>query len=128
MAYVSGLRSPPPPRSAASSPRPKFDADLLKAYIKKLTSSTLQNCTWPEQKEKERVKGWIKEISERVKERMLEIQPRGFKYVVFTQINENRGQGGRADIVCHWEDGDVVAQEMYYNDSLICICIALAIA
>lgn len=74
------------------------------------------------------MKGWIKEISERVKERMLEIQPRGFKYVVFTQINENRGQGGRADIVCHWEDGDVVAQEMYYNDSLICICIALAIA
>lgn len=21
----------------------------------------------------------------------------------------------RADIVCHWEDSDVVAQEMYYN-------------
>jgi hypothetical protein len=77
MAYVSGLRSPPPPRSAASSPRPKFDADLLKAYMKKLTSSTLQNHTWPEAKERERVKGWIKEISERVKERMLEIQPRG---------------------------------------------------
>jgi len=77
MAYVSGLRSPPPPRSAASSPRPKFDAELLKAYMKKLTSSTLQNCAWPEAKERERVKGWIKEISERVKERMLEIQPRG---------------------------------------------------
>ncbi len=57
----------------------------------------------------------------------------------------------RADMVCHWEDTDVVAQEMYYNvcvymviisivapdvpvlsfvqkDSLICVCIALAIA
>ncbi|KAF8205124.1 hypothetical protein BJ912DRAFT_1074223 [Pholiota molesta] len=66
-------------------------------------------------KERERVKAWMKEIGERVKERMLEIQPRGFKYVVLTQINENRGQGGRADIVCHWEDSDVVAQEMYYN-------------
>lgn len=21
----------------------------------------------------------------------------------------------RADMACHWEDGDVVAQEMYYN-------------
>ncbi|KAF4620023.1 hypothetical protein D9613_005497 [Agrocybe pediades] len=125
----SGLRSPPPPRSSgASSPRPKFEADLLKAYMKKLLSSTLQNSTWPEPKERDKVKQWMKELGERVKERMLEIQPRGFKYVVLTQISENRGQGGRADIVCHWEDGDIVAQEMYYNDSLICVCIALAIS
>ena len=52
----------------------------------------------------------------------------------------------RAGIACHWEDNDVVAQEVYYNvrmnlinsaalsdiifpqDSLICVCIALAIA
>ncbi|KAF8974409.1 hypothetical protein BDZ97DRAFT_20928 [Flammula alnicola] len=128
MSYASGLRSPPPPRSSASSPRPKFDSDLLRAYMKKLLSSTLQTSAWPDAKERDRVKGWMKEIGERVKERMLEIQPRGFKYVVLTQISENRGQGGRADIVCHWEDGDVVAQEMYYNDSLICVCIALAIA
>ncbi|KJA30125.1 hypothetical protein HYPSUDRAFT_126350 [Hypholoma sublateritium FD-334 SS-4] len=128
MAYAPGLRSPPPPRSGAPSPRPKFDADLLRAYMKKLLSSTLQTATWPEPKERERVKAWMKEIGERVKERMLEIEPRGFKYVVLTQINENRGQGGRGDIVCHWEDSDIVAQEMYYNDSLICLCIALAIA
>lgn len=53
---------------------------------------------------------------------------------------------GRADMVCHWEDSDVVAQEMYSNvshlvflyeqllilwigqDTLICICIALAVS
>jgi len=90
--------------------------------------TTLQSSPWPDLKDRERVKAWIKEIGERVKERMLEIQPRGFKYVVLTQINENRGQGGRAGIACHWEDNDVVAQEVYYNDSLICVCIALAIA
>ncbi|RDB22642.1 hypothetical protein Hypma_010376 [Hypsizygus marmoreus] len=128
MTSASGLRSPPPPRSNATSPRPKFDADQLKAYMKKLLSSTLQHNSWPEQKERDRVKGWIKEIGERVKERMIEIQPRGFKYIVLTQINENLGQGGRADMVCHWEDTDVVAQEMYSNDTLICICIALAIS
>ncbi|KAF5387804.1 hypothetical protein D9615_000238 [Tricholomella constricta] len=114
MAYASGLRSPPP-RSDAASPRPNFDADLLKAYMKKLLSSTLQNNTWPEHKDRDRVKGWMKEIGERVKERMVEIQPRGFKYIVLTQVNENLGQGGRADMVCHWEDTDVVAQEMYAN-------------
>lgn len=110
----SGLRSPPLPRSSAASPRPKFDSDLLKVYMKKLLSSTLQASTWPETKDRDKIKSWMKEIGERVKERMLEIQPRGLyvslfaslsllhwlnliisKYVVLTQINENRGQGGR---------------------------------
>ncbi|KAG6855022.1 hypothetical protein C0991_005951 [Blastosporella zonata] len=77
MANSSGLRSPPPSRSDAASPRHRFDGDLLKAYMKKLLSSTLQGNSWPEQKDQERVKAWIKEIGERVKERMVEIQPRG---------------------------------------------------
>ena len=76
MAQASGLRSPPSSVSPAPSPRLKFDGDLLKAYIKKLLSTTLQNGRF-EVKDKDRVKAWIKEIGERVKERMLEIQPRG---------------------------------------------------
>ncbi|KAF9076359.1 hypothetical protein BDP27DRAFT_1313202 [Rhodocollybia butyracea] len=126
MANASGLRSPTP-RSEVSSPRPKFDTELLKAYTKKLLSTTLGSAVWPEPKDRDRVKSWMKEIGDRVKDRMLEIQPKGFKYIVFTQINEQLGQGGRADMVCHWEDCDTVAQEMFANDSLICICIALAI-
>ncbi|KAI0773912.1 hypothetical protein C8Q74DRAFT_1200119 [Fomes fomentarius] len=133
---ASGLRSPPTPRSSAPSPRPSapspsprptFDADLLKAYMKELLQSTLRTATWPEPREREKVKGWIKEIGERVKKRMLEIQPRDFKYIVLTQINENAGQGGRADLVCHWEDSDAVAQEVFANDSIICICVAFAV-
>lgn len=78
-----------------------------------------------------------------------EIQPKGFKFIVTTIINENLGQGGRADMASHWEDCDTVAQEMWANvgrgshvvqrwnrcadtlgvlqDSLICICLAFAI-
>jgi hypothetical protein len=74
---ASGLRSPPPPRSNATSPRPKFDSELLKAYMKKLLSSTFQNNSWPEAKDRDRVKSWIKDIGERVKERMTVIQPQG---------------------------------------------------
>lgn len=59
------------------SPRPKFDTELLKAYMKKLLLATLQNHSWPEKKDRDRVKGWIKDIGERVKERMVEIQPKG---------------------------------------------------
>ncbi|PPQ74402.1 hypothetical protein CVT24_001070 [Panaeolus cyanescens] len=90
----STLRSPltpPPPRSTASSPRPlihsslsistaprqHFDPDALKPYMKKLLSSTLQNSSWPDPKERDKVKSWMKEIGERVKERMVAIQPNG---------------------------------------------------
>ncbi|RDX53158.1 hypothetical protein K466DRAFT_477727 [Polyporus arcularius HHB13444] len=131
---ASGLRSPstprstaPSPRPSAPSPRPTFDAELLKAYMKELLQSTLKSATWPEPRERDKVKAWIKEIGERVKKRMLEIQPQAFKFIVLTQINENAGQGGRADLVCHWEDSDAVAQEVYANDSIICICVAFAV-
>jgi len=45
--------------------------------MKKLLSSTLQTGVWPDPKERDKVKNWMKDIGERVKERMLEIQPRG---------------------------------------------------
>ncbi|KAH9978044.1 hypothetical protein BGW80DRAFT_1285539 [Lactifluus volemus] len=128
---LPGLRSPASPRSGATSPRPKFDSDQLKPYIKKLLSSTLQDVTWADFKEKERKGALMKEIGDRVKERMLEIEPRGFKYIVLTQFNENVGQGGRAHVACHWEDSDAVVQEYWSRplrqDSLICIIIAFAV-
>jgi len=58
---------------------------------------------------------------------MLEIEPRGFKYMVTTQIYEKLGQGGRADLRCHWEDTDTVASAVFDNDSIYCICIAFAV-
>ncbi|KAJ7781410.1 hypothetical protein B0H16DRAFT_1498312 [Mycena metata] len=127
LASSAGFRSPPRSDAASPAPRPTFDSDLLKVYTKTLLSTTLHSAIWPDLKERDKVKAWIKEIGDRVKTRMVEIQSTGFKYIVLTQINENLGQGGRADMACHWEDSDTVVQEMYSNDSLICICIAFAI-
>lgn len=116
----------PVSRSEVASPRvPAFDTELLRAYMKKLLQATLQHAVWP--RDRDQVKSWMKDIKERVKDRMLEIQPSGFKYVVLVQINENLNQGGRADMVSHWEDGDACIHELFYNDSIICTCIALAI-
>jgi tctex1 domain-containing protein 2 len=67
----SGLRSPSNPRSGAPSPRPTFDGDLLRAYMKKLLQTNLASAAWPPARERDRVKQWMKEIGERVKERML---------------------------------------------------------
>ncbi|KAL0949630.1 hypothetical protein HGRIS_009675 [Hohenbuehelia grisea] len=127
MANAAGLMSPLTPRSGASSPRPKFDSDPIKLYIKKLLPTILAAASWPEPKDRDKVKAWMSEIGDRVKDKMLQTQAHGYKYIVLTQINENLGQGGRADMACHWEDTDAVAQEVYANDSLICICIAFAV-
>ncbi|KAH9077435.1 hypothetical protein EDB83DRAFT_2350005, partial [Lactarius deliciosus] len=121
---------PVSPRSGATSPRPKFDSDQLKPYIKKLLSSTLQNVAWADFKERERGRALVKEIGDRIKERMLEIEPRGFKYIVLTQVNENAGQ--EPIWLATGKDSDAVVQEMlddrkFCVDSLICICIAFAV-
>lgn len=123
-----GLQSPVGNQSSplSAAPPKKFDSDQLRGYMKKLLASTLQGMLW-DSKDREKSKEWCKEIGERVKLRMLQIEPNGYKFVVTTQINENLGQGGRAGLVCHWEDSDACIQEMYTNDSLICICIAFAI-
>lgn len=97
--------------------------------MKKLLLTTFQDNVWPDIKDQnDRIKAWNKEIGERVKERMLEIQPHGYKYVVMTQTTRNMGQGGRIDMVSHWDENDVVAKEIFFNDSLVCMCIALAIS
>ncbi|KAL5508353.1 hypothetical protein ACEPAH_5972 [Sanghuangporus vaninii] len=122
-----GVRSPPPPPSDAPSPRPQFDSETLKTYIKKLLQNTLQNESFPTPQNRDKLKAWCKEIGERVKEQMLTLQPKGFKYIVLTRIDGNFGQGMHANLICHWEDCDTVAQEMFSNDSLICVCVAFAI-
>lgn len=54
---------------------------------------------------------------QRIKQRMIEIEGKGFKYIVNTTFSENLGQAGRADMSCHWEDTDAAVQEMYSNVS-----------
>ena len=39
--------------------------------MKELLQSTLRSATWPEPRERDKVKAWMKEIGERVKKRML---------------------------------------------------------
>ncbi|EJT51684.1 hypothetical protein A1Q2_02849 [Trichosporon asahii var. asahii CBS 8904] len=58
---------------------------------------------------------------------MIEIEGKGFKYIVNTTFSENLGQAGRADMSCHWEDTDAAVQEMFSNDTMIVVCLAYAV-
>lgn len=57
--------------------------------------------------------------AQRIKQRMIEIEGRGFKFIVNTTFSENLGQAGRADMSCHWEDTDAAVQEMFSNVSRV---------
>lgn len=44
-----------------------------------------------------------------------EVQPTGYRYVVQVQLFENRGQGARADLSCHWAVNDTVVSDIFTN-------------
>ncbi|ORY22579.1 hypothetical protein BCR39DRAFT_551334 [Naematelia encephala] len=117
----------PASRSSASSPgRHKFPSDQLRPYMKTVLSRTLTGAAW-DPSDRPRMSGYSKEISDKVKQRMIDIEPRGFKYIVTTTLSENLGQAGRADMSCHWEDTDTAIQEMFSNESIILVCVAFAV-
>ncbi|WOO80931.1 putative protein [Vanrija pseudolonga] len=116
----------PPLRSATASPRPKFPADQLRPFIRTLLSKTLVKVSWDSQ-DRSRMAFYSKELCERIKQRMIEIEPKGYKFIVTSTFSENLGQAGRADLSCHWEDADCAIQEMYSNDTLMVVIIAYAI-
>ncbi|BEJ04966.1 hypothetical protein CcaverHIS641_0207830 [Cutaneotrichosporon cavernicola] len=120
MSRPGGALSPP---LRMASPRLKFNADQLRPY---LLAKTLANAVW-DGNDKPRMSQYSKDICEKVKSRMLEIEPKGFKYIVTTTFTENLGQAGRADMACHWEDTDAACQEIFSNDGIIFVCIAYAV-
>ncbi|KLO12821.1 hypothetical protein SCHPADRAFT_940890 [Schizopora paradoxa] len=112
----SGLRSPAPvPDAAAAAARPSFDSEQLTAYIKALLDSTLSNAI---SGDSGRYASWCSEIGSRVKERMLQMQPNGYKYIVITRIDDYKDQTIHAHMKGLWEDGDVVVKERYQNDEI----------
>jgi hypothetical protein len=49
----------------------------------------------------------IKADVQQVKQRMIEIEPRGFKYIVTTSLSENLGQAGRCVFeCCLWDSAE----------------------
>ena len=96
------------------------------AYLTmQLLTTSLTGATWTSDRAK--MASYSKDISDvcpshnrsadsqKVKSRMIELEPRGFKYVVTTTLTENLGQAGRADMSCHWEDSDLAVQEIFSN-------------
>lgn len=93
----------------------RFPTEPFQLTLRSLLSTRLSTTTWdrsasPESKAAQR--SLTRDLAQQIKAKMIEVEPRGFKYVVQVQLVENLGQGGRADMSCHWEERDAVVQEM----------------
>ncbi|KAL9935018.1 hypothetical protein V8E36_006094 [Tilletia maclaganii] len=118
--------APGPVRSAAGSPRPKFDTDSLSTFLRTHLSARLTGVSW-NARERDKTRALTSGIAQAAKAKMLEIAPKGFKFVVNVQLVENLGQGGRGDVACHWEESDQVVQELFSNDRILCTVTCFAI-
>ncbi|GHJ85887.1 hypothetical protein NliqN6_2289 [Naganishia liquefaciens] len=100
-----------------------FDEASLRSYMRKLMEATLSNVGY----DKTQVKRFSQELSARIKDRMVELGPAHWKYIVTIMINENLGQAGRADMANHWGPKDACIQEIYSNENIICVCFAYVV-
>ncbi|WVN86548.1 uncharacterized protein L203_101715 [Cryptococcus depauperatus CBS 7841] len=123
---INGALSPPLARAGTADSKPRFPSDILRTFIKELLLNTLSTISWEPEGNK-RMRELSKGIAEKIKGRMVEIEPNGFKYVVTATLTENKGQAARGDLVCHWEDCDQAIQEVFNNESIIYVVTAYAL-
>ncbi|EPQ27728.1 uncharacterized protein PFL1_04865 [Pseudozyma flocculosa PF-1] len=90
----ASLDSAPPSASAPPS-RTRFDPQgALQSQLSHILSSRLKTERWDKQ-DKAKNRALSRGVAETVKARMLDIEPKGFKFIVQVQLVENLGQGGR---------------------------------
>ncbi|KAJ9477258.1 Topoisomerase I damage affected protein 2 [Pseudozyma hubeiensis] len=91
---LSGAASPIAPSSSLNQTRTRFDAAQLQPYLSSTLTTRLRNASW-DKSDKDKNRALSRSIAEVIKAKMLEIEPKGFKYIVQVQLVENIGQGGR---------------------------------
>ncbi|SAM86426.1 related to Tctex2-related inner arm dynein light chain [Ustilago bromivora] len=80
-------------RSHSTRTRGRFNATSLQPHLSSLLSSRLRSARW-DKLDKEKNRALSRWIAENIKAKMLEVEPKGFKYIVQVQLVENLGQGG----------------------------------
>ncbi|KIR32965.1 hypothetical protein I352_04904 [Cryptococcus deuterogattii MMRL2647] len=112
--------------SGSTTTKPIFPADQLRTWIRQLLATTLRDVVY-DRANPGRMKDLSRGLSEKIKSQMLTLQPHSFKYIITATLTENKNQAGRGDLVCHWQGTDVAVQEMFSNDSIIFVVLAVAV-
>ncbi|KAF0513787.1 Tctex1 domain-containing protein 2 [Gigaspora margarita] len=102
----------------------KFRAPMVKNVIRTIASQRLNNALY----DKDQAPGWANEISREIKQKLIELDLKQYKYVVNVTIMENKAAGARIQLACSWDmDTDNVAYETFKNDSIVCVIMAFGV-
>lgn len=93
--------------------QPRFDAEKLRPVMRRVLNAELTNAKYEDLDKDSTAK-----IAHKIKQHMLEISPKGFKYMVLVNASKNNNQGLKADASMHWEmDVDTFVQDVFQSVS-----------
>ncbi|CAI2162933.1 4356_t:CDS:2 [Funneliformis geosporum] len=110
--------------SLRPSYKQKFKAPVAKQIIQNILHQRLNDALY----DKDQAPGWAREISQEIKQKLLELDLNQYKYIVNVTIMENRSAGTRIQCSCAWDrDTDSVAHETFKNDTIVCTIMAFGV-
>uniref|UniRef100_A0A1D1XIJ9 Tctex1 domain-containing protein 2 n=1 Tax=Anthurium amnicola TaxID=1678845 RepID=A0A1D1XIJ9_9ARAE len=103
--------------SLRPSYKQKFKTSVVSPIIQDVLDQRLSNALY----DKDQAPGWAHEISQEIKQKLLDLELNRYKYIVNVIIMENKSAGARTQCICAWDqDTDNVAREVFKNDSIVC--------
>ncbi|KAK7090427.1 dynein light chain Tctex-type protein 2B-like [Littorina saxatilis] len=102
----------------------KFRPVMVKEMIHLVVTEELSGKTY----DSENTTEWTKKISDTIKDKLQEMGYDRYKFIVQVVIAEQRGQGTKMACRCFWDaDSDNYAQDLYMNESLVCVAAAFGV-
>lgn len=108
--------------------RPNFQHKFRPVMVKEMIHVVLTEQLGGKTYDAENTTEWTKNISDTIKLKLREMGYDRYKFIVQVIIAEQRGQGTKMACRCFWDsDTDNYAQDLYMNDSLVCVAAAYGI-
>ncbi|KAL8593911.1 hypothetical protein ACOMHN_048348 [Nucella lapillus] len=108
--------------------RPNFQHKFRPAAVKDMIHMVLTSTLSDKLYESESATEWTKAISDTIKDKLQDMGYDRYKFIVQVVIAEQRGQGTKMACRCFWDaDSDSYAQDLYMNESLVCVAAAFGI-
>ncbi|XP_076454210.1 dynein light chain Tctex-type protein 2B-like [Babylonia areolata] len=108
--------------------RPNFQHKFRPAAVKDMIHMVVTEHLSGKAYDSECATDWTKSISDTIKDKLQEMGYDRYKFIVQVVIAEQRGQGTKMACRCFWDaDSDNYAQDLYMNESLVCVAAAFGI-
>ncbi|KAK7483857.1 hypothetical protein BaRGS_00024874 [Batillaria attramentaria] len=108
--------------------RPNFQHKFRPVMVKEMIHMVLTDQLAGKTYDPESTTEWTKNISDTIKSKLKDMGYDRYKFIVQVIIAEQRGQGTKMACRCFWDsDTDSYAQDLYMNDSLVCVAAAYGV-